>query len=103
MLCAIIAGWHNGPSAKFTRNRLYTEFLDANDWDMARKLALILGLAECLDSTQMQLISNVEASVQDKKARLMLITEDEANIERKAIEKHRKWFKKEFSMDLAIN
>lgn len=103
MLCAIIAGWHNGPSAKFTRNRLYTEFLDANDWDMARKLALILGMAECLDSTQMQLISNVEASVQNKKAHLRLITDDEASIERKVIEKHRKWFKKEFSMDLTID
>lgn len=102
MLCAIIAGWHNGPSAKFTRNRLYTEFLDANDWDMARKLALILGLAECLDTTQMRLIPKVEAFAQNKRAHLRLITDEDASIERKAVEKPRKWFKKEFPFDLSI-
>lgn len=102
MLCAVIAGWHNGPTAKFTRNRLYTEFLDESDWATARKLALFLAIAESLDSTQVQLVSRVVATVQDKKACLQLLTNGEAALELKAAEKHRKWFKKEFSMDLVI-
>lgn len=46
MLIAVVAGWHNGPSAKYVRNKIYSEFLDQYNWQTARKLALLLALAE---------------------------------------------------------
>lgn len=62
MLTAVVAGWHNGPSAKNVRNRLYSEFLGDADWQKARKMALLLALAESLDKTQMGVIQTVTAS-----------------------------------------
>lgn len=102
MLCAVIAGWHNGPTAKFTRNKLYNEFLDENDWATARKLSLFVAIAESLDSSQVQSVSSVEAGVKDKKGRLELTANGDVGLDLKAAEKHRKWFKKEFGMDLVI-
>ena len=102
MLCAVIAGWHNGVTAKFTRNRLYSEFLDEGDWSTARKLALLLALAECLDTSQMQLIGSVKASVEGKKSLLTVKGSADASLELKSAAKLGKWFKKEFGLDLVI-
>lgn len=102
MLCAVIAGWQNGPATKYMRNRLYNEFLDERDWVTARKLALMLAIAESLDTTQMQLITEIKAHIKDGCAYLEILADDEAPIERKAAEKHRKWFKKEFGLDLVF-
>ena len=102
MLCAVIAGWHNGHTSKFARNRLYTEFLDENDWASARKLALFLALAESLDTTQMQVVEYIEPTATEKKAYLQLFTAGEAGLELRATEKYRKWFKREFALDLVI-
>ncbi len=101
MLTAVIAGWHNGPVSKFFR-RVYSQFLDEADWEIATKLALVLALAESLDSTEMGLIKRVEAGVYNGQARLRLVTDDAAPVERQAVDKRRKWFKKEFGMELII-
>jgi hypothetical protein len=53
MLTAVVAGWHEGPTAKYMRNRLYTEFLDDTDWQKARKVVPAAGAGECIDTTQM--------------------------------------------------
>lgn len=102
MLCAVIAGWHEGYTAKFTRYRLFNEFLDEPDWATARKLALCLALAESLDTTQGQVIQRVETVEQDKKLYLQTFPTGEASLELKAASKHCKWFKKEFAIDLVI-
>lgn len=102
MLCAVIAGWHNGPSAKYVRNRLYSEFLDEADWQTARKLALLLALAESLDTTQMSLIQKVKGRLSGGQAYLQLTTSEPAPIERHATAKHSRWFKKELGIDLII-
>lgn len=101
MLTAVIAGWHNGPITKFFR-RVYSQFLDEADWEIATKLSLILALAESLDATQMGLIKALHANIYDGQACLRLITDDAATVERQAIDKHRKWFKKAFGMELVI-
>ncbi|SMD09386.1 Ppx/GppA phosphatase family protein [Sporomusa malonica] len=102
MLVAVVVGWHNGASAKYVRNKLYSEFLDQYDWQIARKLALLLALAESLETTQLGLVHDVVPSVSANQARLRLLTADPVTIERQAAEHHRKWFKKELELDLVI-
>ncbi|MBP2651497.1 MAG: ppx 2 [Firmicutes bacterium] len=103
MLTSVIAGWHNGPSAKYTLNRSYSHFLDKSDWPNAHKLALLLALAESLDATQMQLIQKIQTSF-DKNAAYLQITGDPlvASIELADAERHQKWFKKQFGLELKI-
>lgn len=101
MLTAVIAGWHNGPITKFFR-RVYSQFLDEADWEIATKLSLVLALAESLDSTEMGLIKMLDAGVYNGQARLRLVTDDAAPVERQAVEKRRKWFKKVFGRELII-
>ncbi len=103
MLAAVIAGWHSGYYAKFTRYRLYTEFLDDQDWLTARKLALIVAIAEALDATQTGLISNVSASLQDDTAVIHIESTGSPVIEMQTIHNHIKWFKKEFGLILEVN
>ncbi|HMM23066.1 MAG TPA: Ppx/GppA phosphatase family protein [Selenomonadales bacterium] len=101
MLAAVVAGWHNGPSSKYVRNRLYSEFLDESDWQKARKLALFLALAESLDKTQMGLVQKVAAGISAKCAYLDLaIAEEGATIELAEIAGYQKWVKKELGLQL---
>ena len=102
MLVAVVAGWHNGPSAKYVRNKIYSEFLDQHNWQTARKLALLLALAESLETTQLGLVQDVEPSITGSHASLRLITTDPVSIERQAVAGHRKWFKKELGFELII-
>lgn len=100
MLTAVIAGWHNGPT-KFVRNRIYGEFFDEIDWQTAKKLSLILALAESLDSTQMQLVKTVNAAVIDRNAVLDLCGV-RAPVERQTLERRKRWFKKEMNVELIV-
>ncbi|BBB90819.1 MAG TPA: Ppx/GppA phosphatase family protein [Methylomusa anaerophila] len=102
MLAAVVAGWHSGYSAKYVRHKLYSEFLDQADWQVARRLALILALAESLETTQMGLVRKVEATIAADQAHLKLITDDPVVIERQAVVQHKKWFKKELGVDLVV-
>lgn len=102
VLTAVIAGWHNGASAKYVRNKIYTEFLGEADWHAARKLSLLLALAESLDSTQMQVVKRVKVLIQDCVILLRLYTAGNATIEMQDIHQHKKWFKKEFGYELAV-
>ena len=102
ILIAVVAGWHNEPSAKTTRNKVYTEFLGEDDWQAARKLALLLALAESLDTTQMQVVSKLQPVVEEDKAILRIVTHGNAAIELQEVWQHRKWFKKDLAFELSI-
>jgi exopolyphosphatase/guanosine-5'-triphosphate,3'-diphosphate pyrophosphatase len=103
MLAAVIAGWHNGPAAKYRRNPIYSEFLDETDWQNARKLALLLALAESLDSTQLGLVHRVQPSHSVRRARLdLFIAGTGGSLELQETQKHRKWFSREFGMELLL-
>ncbi|VBB06914.1 ppx/gppa phosphatase [Lucifera butyrica] len=102
MLLAVVAGWHHGQSAKYVRNKIYSEFLDEADWQKARKMALLLALAESLDTTQAGLIERLDAGLKDGKAYLGLLPNTIPVIEKQAAEKHSRWFKKEFGQELKI-
>ncbi|MCP6651979.1 hypothetical protein NL518_28185, partial [Klebsiella pneumoniae] len=81
---------------------IYNEFLDQHNWQTARKLALLLALAEGLEATQLGLVQDVEPSITGNQALLKLITSDPVSIERQAASAHRKWFKKELGFELII-
>jgi exopolyphosphatase/guanosine-5'-triphosphate,3'-diphosphate pyrophosphatase len=103
MLAAVVAGWHDGPVAKYMRNRLYSEFLDESDWQKARKMALLLALAENLDTTQLGLVKQASSEVTAKAACLALTIDNQgAAIELQETAKHRKWFRKEFGLELSL-
>jgi exopolyphosphatase/guanosine-5'-triphosphate,3'-diphosphate pyrophosphatase len=102
IMAAVIAGWHHSPSVKYSYNRIYNEFLGTGDWQKARKLALLLALAEGLDTTQMSLVEKVSTEFSKKKAQLVLTTKQELLLELQVIKKHSKWFKRETSRDLAV-
>lgn len=102
LFAAVIAGWHNGPAAKYVRNKIYTDFLGEADWLAARKLALMLAMAESLDTTQLQVVDKVEVSIQSDKVVLHLQTSGNATIEIQDINRYKKWFKKEFGCELVV-
>jgi len=103
MLIAVVVGWHNSPSAKYVRNKVYSEFLDQHDWQTARKLALILALAESLEITQLGLVHDVVPTISGVQAQLRLLTTQPVALERQAVSQHRKWFKKELGFELIID
>jgi len=103
MLAAVVAGWHHGPSAKYVRNKLYSEFLDEADWLKARKMALLLALAESLDTTQMHMAKIVSINYNQKQTYLDIsIDQQQGSIELQALDRHRKWFKREFGRELIV-
>lgn len=101
MLCAIISGWHHGINLKYA-SRLYHEFLDETDWQKARRIALILAIAESLDATQMGVIQKIHTTISDKFVHILLKAQNSASIERAEVQKHAKWLKKEFGRCLAV-
>lgn len=103
MLTALIAGWHNGPSSKYLRYKLYNEFLDEMDWHKGRKLACLLALAESLDATQTGAIRKIDAFLKGETPHMTLFTDGQDAIERQDLERHRKWFRKEFGAELTVN
>lgn len=102
LLIAAIVGWHHGVNAKSMR-RIYYEFLDEPDWAIVRKLSLILALAESLDQTQMSVVQTITVNLEPTCAKLTLITYDNAIIERQAVGKYLKWFRKEMQIPLLVN
>ncbi|SFL95967.1 exopolyphosphatase [Pelosinus propionicus] len=103
IMAAIIAGWHHSPSVKYSYNRIYNEFLDAANWQTARKLALLLALAESLDTTQMSLAEKITTSISKKQAQLIVTTKQELLLELQAVKKHSKWFKRETGLELTVS
>ncbi|HWR41021.1 MAG TPA: Ppx/GppA phosphatase family protein [Patescibacteria group bacterium] len=102
MLAAVVAGWHHSLAAKYVRNRLYSEFLDEMDWQTVRRLSLLLAIAESLETTQLSIVKDLRATVSAGQARLTLLSDAPALLEREAVGRHKKWFRKELGVDLII-
>jgi exopolyphosphatase/guanosine-5'-triphosphate,3'-diphosphate pyrophosphatase len=102
IMAAVIASWHHSPSVKYSHNKIYNEFLDAGNWNTGRKLALLLALAESLDTTQMSLVEKVTTVFSENQAQLTLISKQDIPLELHAIKKHSKWLKRETRLDLTI-
>jgi len=103
IMASLIAGWHHSSSAKHALNKIYNEFLDEDNWQTARKLALLLAIAESLDTTQMKLVEKVTTTFTNKQAELTLTNQEPIPLELQSIKKHGKWFKKETGFELIIS
>jgi len=103
IMASLIAGWHHSSSAKHGVNKIYNEFLDEGNWQTARKLALLLAVAESLDTTQMNFVENITTVFTNKQAELTLKTRQAIPLELQSIKKHSKWFRKETGLELIIN
>ena len=103
ILVAVVAGWHGGFSNKILRNRVYAEFLDEMDWIKARRMAAILAVANSLDATQRRLIQAINIQNSPGKTLLHLTSKGDISIELQSFEKQRKWFNREFGIELTLS
>ena len=68
LITSAIAGWHNGISKNYFRDRNYKELLNENHWQAINKLSLLLALAESLDYSQTNQIRGIQPRIEKKHA-----------------------------------
>ena len=102
IITAAIAGWHNGVSKNYFKDRFYREMLTESNWKAINKLALLLALAESLDYTETTQIHVIEPKLNKKTAMLKLYAQGIPSIEMHQIKSHLSWFKKTFETELKI-
>jgi exopolyphosphatase/guanosine-5'-triphosphate,3'-diphosphate pyrophosphatase len=76
--------------------------LDETDWAKAKKMSALLAVANSLDSTQRQLITNPLVSFTKGVACVSVSTEGDCSLEMQSMEKQRKTFQREFGTELSI-
>ncbi len=102
MLCAVIAGWHNGISKRYFKNHAYRPLLTEKDWDHAGKLALLLALAESLDYSESDTIQQIAASADPQRAVLEIRATGDPSIELHQLKSNQEWFEETFAIPLKI-
>ena len=102
VITAAIAGWHNGVSKNYFKDRFYKELLSDANWKTINKLALLLALAESLDYTETSQIHVIEPGINKKTATLKLYAQGIPSIEMHQIQEHLSWFKKTFGVELKV-
>lgn len=102
VLTAIIAGWHNGISRSYLRNKQYKELLTEVDLKRLGIAALLLALAESLDYSQTNQISELSATISKKTAVLNLTAAVIPTIELHQLKQQLHWFNKAFGLPLVI-
>jgi len=100
MLCAVIAGWHNGIAKRYFKNHAYRPLLREKDWDIAGKLALLLALAESLDYSESNTITAIIPDHDSTAATLEIHTAENAAIEMQQIKTLEEWFAETFGLPL---
>ena len=100
MLCAVIAGWHNGIAKRYFKNHAYRALLREKDWDIAGKLALLLALAESLDYSESNTITAIIPDYDSTAATLEIHTAENAAIEMQQINTLEEWFIETFCLPL---
>ena len=102
MLCAVIAGWHNGIAKRYFKNHAYRPLLTEKDWEIAGKLALFLALAESLDYSESSTVAAIIPSADHMAATLEIRTAENASIEMQQIKSHEAWFVEAFGVPLKV-
>lgn len=102
IITSAIAGWHNGVSKNYFKDRFYKEMLTESNWKTINKLALLLALAESLDYTETKQINVIEPGMNKKSATLKLFAHGIPSIEMHQIKEHLPWFKKTFGVELKV-
>ncbi len=102
LITAAIAGWHNGVSKNYFRDRFYKDIISDDEWKIINKLALLVALAESLDYSQTNQINKIHPYLDKKDAVLSIYSNDIPSIEMHQIKSHMSWFKKAFDVELKI-
>lgn len=101
ILCAVLAAWHGNTNIKQVR-RYYSQFLDNIDWTKARRMGMILGIAEILEESQAELVQKIRADIYDKKIILHLSCRVRPDTELQFLQPIQKNFHKETGKELII-
>ncbi len=104
IMSALVASWHNGIALKNIKNKqLYRDFLNDKDFAAAKKLSIILAMAENLDFTETSIVQDIIPTVlPNGKAELAIKINDDLDIELGELKNNLNWFKKEFQTELII-
>lgn len=102
IITSAIAGWHNGVSKNYFKDRFYKEILTESNWKLINKLALLLALSESLDYSEARMVRGLSTSFDKKNAVLKIYADNIPSIEMHQIKSHLTWFKKTFGADLSI-
>lgn len=102
IITSAIAGWHNGVSKNYFKDRFYKEILTESNWKLINKLALLLALSESLDYSEARMVRGLSTSFDKKNAVLKIYADNIPSIEMHQIKYHLAWFKKTFGADLSI-
>ena len=102
IITSAIAGWHNGVSKNYFKDRFYKEMLTENNWKLINKLALLLALSESLDYSEARMVRGLSTGFDKKNAVLKIYADNIPSIEMHQIKSHLAWFKKTFGADLII-
>lgn len=104
IITGFIAGFHHGISRKIVRAYRYANMPSSDDWVMIRKLSTILALAEASDLTYEQIVTDIDVTMAENVAVMILTTTpgatyNAADYEMKQLSKQ---FKKEFGASLLL-
>ena len=102
LITAAIAGWHNGVSKQYFRDRFYKDILTDEDWDDVNKLALLVALAESLDYSQTNQINNIAPYIDKRGAVIKIFANEIPSIEMQQIKSQKSWFRKTFDAELTV-
>ncbi|MCD7974315.1 MAG: Ppx/GppA family phosphatase [Phascolarctobacterium sp.] len=102
IMAAVIAGWHNGISKAYSRDRFYRNILSESNWKVINCLALLLALAESLDYSQTGQINKIKPAIDKNGAILSVSSRDNTVIGLQQAKTYLPWFKKTFNLDLRI-
>ncbi len=103
IMAALVASWHNGVSAKHVRYKFFRDFLGEKDWLVARKLSLLLAMAENLDFTETNAVEEIFPSIlPDGRPVLEIVVNAAHDIELSELQGDLNWFKKEFKLELVL-
>lgn len=106
MLSAVVACWHNGISQGYFKHHVYNDVLKEQDWQNARKLAVILTLAEALDYSEVGAVKDIDVSFGKNGSVLVLVEsadeQKKPSVEIAQVRSKANLFKKEFGVELIV-
>ncbi len=102
IMTSAIAGWHNGVSKNYFKDRFYKELLTDTHWRVVTRLALLLALAESLDYSETGMVRGLRVGMNKKCAVLGLYADSMPAIEMHQLLNHLAWFKKVMGMELRV-
>lgn len=103
-LAAIVASWHEGIKKAYLRSQSNRYTLSIKDLQKVHKMALLVALAESLDYSQRENVTNIFPMIEEgKKAVLLLSTIGPCDLELQNLLLHAKWFTKTFNYKLSVS